>query len=274
MRTCISMVLLSVAVADLAMPVSGQGVWNRTTTVELSNAHAARLPYMAEFKILRIQTLANGITITRKSTLITARDSQVRRMTATTAIPTSADQTATTHFQVFDPVAHVTFNWGFPGREATVMAIPFSGAIPPSCGFMVGRIFSASEKTTVEDLGTMAILGVEARGRRTTTTIPIESIRKHKSHKPLVSTAELVSTTELWQAIAPGLTGLVVREVSEDAQSGKMSKEMVKFSQDEPDAAFFRPPKGYEIVNREVDADPCVSFGEMESPVAPTPVLP
>jgi hypothetical protein len=84
----------------------------------------------------------------------------------------------------------------------------------------------------------------------------------------------LVSNVELWEAIAPGLTGLVVREVSEDAQSGKTSNELVKFRQSEPDAAVFRPPAGYEIVNREVGIDPCTSFEGMEPSVAPTPVLP
>jgi len=53
-----------------------------------------------------------------------------------------------------------------------------------------------------------------------------------------------------------------VREVSEEAQSGKTSKELVKFSQTEPDAAVFRPPISYVIVNREVNADPCLSFGK------------
>ena len=79
---------------------------------------------------------------------------------------------------------------------------------------------------------------------------------------------------EFWKAIAPGLSGLEVREVSEEAQSGKTSKELVKFSQTEPDAAVFRPPISYVIVNREVNADPCLSFGEMEPPAAPGPVLP
>jgi hypothetical protein len=230
---------------------------------------------MAEFKILRVQTPANGTANTHESTVVTARDSQGRLMTATTVLPPSADQTATTHFQVFDPVAHVTFTWSFPGREATVMAIPFLGANHQGCGFAVGRIWSANEKTTVEDLGTMSILGVEARGSRSSTTIPVEAIGKHKRHPPQARTTE-VRSSELWQAIAPGLNGLVVRQVSEDAHSGKTSRELVKFNQSEPDAAVFRPPIGYEIVNRDVDTNPCASFGigGMEPLVAPNPVPP
>jgi hypothetical protein len=120
----------------------------------------------------------------------------------------------------------------------------------------------------------MAILGVEAQGSRTTTTIPLQPIEKHKKHRPQERTDELVSTAELWRAIAPGLSGLVVREVNVDMQSFKSSKELVKFSQGEPDAAIFRPPTGYEIVNREVNVNPCTGFEGMEPSAAPNLVLP
>jgi len=275
MRGSISGVLALVVVASMVLPGSGQTPTAQTSPAAISKpAPLARLPYIAEFKMLRTQTLANETAITHETTVITARDSQGRHMTATTIVPTSAAQRATTHFQVFDPVAHVTFNWSFPGREATVMAIPFSGAISQGCGVMSVGISSASAKTTVEDLGTMAILGVEAQGSRTTTTIPLQPIEKHKKHRPQERTDELVSTAELWRAIAPGLSGLVVREVNVDMQSFKSSKELVKFSQGEPDAAIFRPPTGYEIVNREVNVNPCTGFEGMEPSAAPNLVLP
>ncbi len=255
-------------IAMVALSVLCQASAAQTSPAAISKpSPIARLPYMAEFKILRVKALPNGTAVTHESRVITARDSQGRHMIATTAIPMSADQTATTHFQVFDPVAHVTFNWSFPGREATVMAIPLTGAFLTGCGAMTVGIFNPNEKTAVEDLGKMSILGVEAQGRRTTTTVE-EPIGKHNKHKPQMRTIE-VSFFEFWKATAPGLTGLVVGEVSEDAQSGKTSKELVKFSQAEPGAAVFRPPIGYVIENREVDADPCLSFFEMEPPAAP-----
>lgn len=263
MRGRVCGVLALVVMATL--PVLGQAPAAKTNPAAISKpAPLERLPYMAEFKILRVRVFPNG-TETDQSTITTARDSQGRHMTATTANPTSADQKATTHFHVFDPVAHVTFSWSFPGREAMVMAIPFSGAIPPGCSYGVFGISSANEKTTVGDLGTTTILGVEARGRRFSTTATIEPIGKHKEHNRQGSTIE-VRSSELWQAVAPGLTGLVVRQVSEDAQSGKTSRELVKFSQTEPDSAVFHPPIGYEIVNREVNADACVSFEDGTTP--------
>jgi len=128
-------------------------------------------------------------------------------------------------------------------------------------------------KETVEELGTKTIQGVEARGRRTTWTTPSEYTGKDKKHKPLVCPTE-VSSFELWKAIDPGLAGLTVRMVSEDAASGKTTKELVKFSQREPDAAAFRPPASYEVVNREVDSEPCLTFEGMEPPAAPIPLRP
>jgi hypothetical protein len=228
---------------------------------------------MAEFRILQAKTVANGTPITHETTVVDARDSRGRHMTATTDTPTSADQVATTHFRVFDPVAHVTFNWSFPGREATVMAIPFSGAISSGCSWMSSRIGSANEKTTVEELGTKTIQGVEARGRQTSTTVSLEPIGKHKKHESQAGTIE-VHSTELWIAIDPGLAGLVVREVSKDWPSVETSRELVNFSQSEPDAAVFQPPIGYEVVNREVNTDACVSVGEAQPPAVQYPILP
>ncbi|MDR3726281.1 MAG: hypothetical protein P4K86_04475 [Terracidiphilus sp.] len=239
---------------------------------------AAWLPYMAEYKIVRVQVRAGVTSLPHESRIVTARDAQGRQMAATTEIPAWAEAKPVTHFHVFDPMAHLTFTWSFPGKKATVTAIPFYGEIQMSCGDAVVRIASMDcemkpTKVTLEELGTKTIEGIEARGRRTTWTTPSEYVGKDKKHKPPVCPAE-VSTTELWKAMTPGLTGLVARQVSEDAQTGKYSKELVKFSQREPDAAVFRPPAGYEIVNREVGTDPCINFEGIEPFTVPNPVLP
>jgi len=54
------------------------------------------------------------------------------------------------------------------------------------------------------------------------------------------------------------LSGLVLRSVTDDPQTGKVDDELVNISLAEPDAASFEPPEGYEIVNREMKA-PCVN---------------
>jgi hypothetical protein len=279
MRGNFCWVLALVEVASLPMPVVSQvPTPQKEVTANSKVSPPAQLPYMAQYKTLRIQTRADGTSITHESTVVTARDAQGRQMTATTDLPASADQKPVTHFQVFDPVAHLTFTWSFPGQKATLMAIPIDGALQMSCGsasFSVQSMNCATKPTkeTVEELGTKTIQRVEARGRRTLWTTPSEYIGKQKKHVPQVCPAK-VSSFELWRAIDPGLAGLTVRMVSEDAPSGKTTKELVKFSQSEPDAAVFRPPASYEVVNREVDREPCITFEGMEPPAAPNPLLP
>jgi hypothetical protein len=43
----------------------------------------------------------------------------------------------------------------------------------------------------------------------------------------------------------------LVREVTDDPQAGRSTKELENLNQDEPDASIFQPPAGYEIVNKE-----------------------
>ena len=272
-------ILALVAAASLALPAVSQDSTARSEATASSKASpVAWLPYMAEYKIVRVEVRAGVTSLPHESRIVTTRDAQGRQKTATTDLPTSADEKPLTHFQVFDPMAHVTFTWSFPGKKAIVMAIPFYDVSQSGCGAVGGGVASMGcetkpTKENVEELGTKTIQGVEVRGRRTTWTTPSEYIGKDKRHKAQVCPTK-VSTTELWKAIAPSLNGLVARQVSEDAQSGKFSKELVKFTQSEPDAAIFRPPTSYEIVNREVGRDPCAIFEGTEPFAAPNSVLP
>jgi len=230
-------------------------------------AHNARLPYMAEFKTTQVRTLFDGTAMTSETTEVDAIDSQGRRMTATTA-PTQGGQTPETRFTVFDPMTHTRISWASPGKEVTVSAVPIPAAAQP-CGAswasftVISRRTGKSVesvKTKVEDLGTETIEGVEARGQRTTTT----TTRKIKRHKE-----SQVNTFELWKAVAPGLRGLQVRIASDNPQQGKMRKELVNFTQAEPDSSIFQLPPGYEIVNRKVAMDWCPSSDEVEPAAAP-----
>jgi hypothetical protein len=232
-------------------------------------APAARLPYTAEFKITRVQTLASGATITHESTQVVALDSQGRRMTATTDVPLAGDQTPITHVTVMDPVARTNSSWTVPGQKATVMQMPAPGASRTGCATNMqvrlpdNRTQSERPKPVMEDLGTQTIQGVEARGRRYTTTTPAGAIGND---------APLTSITETWTAIAPvGLRGLYVRQVSDDPQSGKYTRELTNFTQAEPDASVFQPPEGYEIVNKPAPSSACPAQTESESSTAPIP---
>lgn len=253
MRTSTSGILVRVrlvwVMAVMPLAVSGQAA--RSRVIE-----AASL-YTAEYKITHTQKLADGNVINGESKELAATDSQRRRMTATTETPLSGDQTPTTRVYVFDPVARTTTNWTSPGQRATVTATPEPGAAracpsnsAQNDGVKVDQAPPSRPKPVTEDLGTDIFQGVEAHGRRTTMTIPVGEIGNE---------APLVHTTEIWMAVAPALRGLVVREISDDPQAGKRTRELVSLKQREPDESVFQPPSGYEIVNKAAPQTACLT---------------
>jgi hypothetical protein len=106
---------------------------------------------------------------------------------------------------------------------------------------------SAQPSTAIEFLGTETIQGFVARGSRVTQTT---------AGGAMGNNGELVSTRESWQTNASGI-GLTVREVDEDPVNGKRITELEKFSLGAPDPVSFQPPKGYEIVTREIHPAAC-----------------
>jgi hypothetical protein len=271
MRLSFGVVIVCAAAVGLALPVAGQAPRSRMTTVTMGNpAPVARLPYTAEYKITRVQTLVNGSTITHESTETVTLDSQGRRMTSSTTIPLLENQTPITRVSVMDPVARTNSSWTVPGQKATVVAMPTPGA-PRNCATNVvlppipHNTGVSGVKPTVEDLGTETIQGVEARGHRITTTIPAGAIGND---------APLTSITESWTATAPGLRGLVARNVFDNPQSGKTARELTNFTQAEPDASVFQPPEGYEIVNKPAPGAVCPGDEGTETPMAPIPPPP
>ena len=252
MRGNISRVWMLVAVAALALPAAAQ-VRSRTTTTSASHVTAAKTPYTAEYKITQVQTLAGGNTITRESTEVTAVDSQGRRMTSTTATA-SENQTPRTEFSVFDPVARTITHWSLPGKRATVRQIGAGHGCSsttesePRPSHSLTR--APHERPTVENLGTASIQGIEARGTRTTLTIPAGEVGNE---------APLVRTSEVWSALSVGLKGLLVREITDDPRSGKWDRELTSISQSDPDPAAFQPPDGYEIVKLDASEAGCAT---------------
>jgi hypothetical protein len=105
---------------------------------------------------------------------------------------------------------------------------------------------SAPTRPVREDLGTDTIAGVEARGTRLTTTIPAGRIG---NDQPLVRTAE-----RWW---APSLGGLTLRDITDDPQSGKSTRQLVSLDLSEPDPSTFQPPEGYEVVTEEMRQVAC-----------------
>jgi hypothetical protein len=82
-----------------------------------------RPPYTVEFKTTHVQTLANGTTITTETKEVMARDQQMRRMTATTTMPTG-DRPAITNGHVNDPNTGDQVSWNSLSKTARVVRYP------------------------------------------------------------------------------------------------------------------------------------------------------
>jgi hypothetical protein len=264
---------LLAVVAGLALPVLGQGTGQmraRTSTVELANhAAAPRLPYTAEYKTTSIKTLADGTTITNEWTEVVATDSAGRHLTSTTTIPHEEGKTPWTVSHVSDPVAHTNLSWNSQNQTATLMKMPELGEVRSQCPEASSAIvmprpaaqaLAPHERPTVEDLGTETIQGVEARGRRTTTMTPAGTVGNNEP---------IVRTREMWTAVDPRLRGILVREVNNDPESGKRTRELTSFTQTEPDLSVFQPPQEYEIVSKDAPAMGCAAFHPAGLPPQP-----
>jgi hypothetical protein len=213
-----------------------------TTVATNHGARLAETPYTAEYGITTVQTLANGTTITRESTEKIAVDAQGRRMNSSTIEQPAGRQNPIMWFHVSDPVAHTNLNWTSQGKRVTMTTMPEPGQRPAceTSGDSVARHSDIHhEKPVIEELGTTTIQGIEAKGTRTTRTIPAGAEGND---------APLVTTNEYWRATASNLRHLSVREVWDDPRNGKRTKELTNFVQGDPDPSLFEPPPGYEIV--------------------------
>ncbi len=261
----------------LAYPVWGQV---SSSPANPNPAPQVRQAYSADFKITTVRTLADGTTITRQTTETDAQDSQGRRMHAVTELTPQSNQAPGTFVYANDPVDGTQLTWDTRTKKAHVNKLPpldqrhgcwanDSGtfrasypnggnnmtsegpvalpAINPSVELPGPSVLSktTAPKPEVVDLGTSNIEGLEAHGRRFTTTIQAGEIG---NDEPIVTTREVWSSSEMsWP----------VREVTDDPRSGKRTRELVDFSQSEPDPTTFQPPEGYEVKTEELHQVPC-----------------
>ena len=245
-RTMMDRAMILVAVAGLALPASGQSVRTHAQVMSRTDVRAAKTQYTAEFKTTQVQALADGTTITRELTEVKAADSQGRRMSATTTV--SGDRGPETHVVVYDPVARTQTTWHSSSKIAHVFRMSTPEAEHTCSRIMTDHVSVVSvpkSKMAAENLGTESVQGVEARGRRYTTTIPTGTAGND---------APIVSTLEVWTAL--GLNSLVVRYIRDDPRSGKTTRELTSLSQSEPDPSTFQPPEGYEIVTKDSSGCP------------------
>jgi hypothetical protein len=224
--------------------------------------------YTVEFKIVNVQTLANGTTITRETTEKNARDSQGRTLTVTT-------QPQFSNGRISDRVENTQIMWSSVNKKASVIHLPtedqrhgcwstdshrFSINYPQAdapirsgpvvagtAGSIAGVELNASPKSerTREDLGTTNIQGLEAKGERWTTVIPAGRVGND---------SPITTTQETWRA--PGFP-FPLRSISDDPRTGQRTRETTSLTIGEPDPNLFQPPEGYEVVNEDMHEVAC-----------------
>jgi hypothetical protein len=233
-----------------------------------------RQAYTAEFKITSLQTLSNGTTVTRESTETDAQDSQGRHLHAMTDLTPQVGRAPGTFVNASDPVDGTQSTWDSRTKKVRVIKLPpqdqRQGCWADEAGRLrmswnvgrnvtlpggpvappgeVGTMMPAKlPKPEIVDLGTSTIDGLEAHGRRFTTTIQAGEMG---NDEPIVTTREVWTSSELqWP----------VREVTDDPRSGNRTRELVDFSQSEPDSATFQPPEGYEVTIVELHKVECAA---------------
>ena len=209
--------------------------------------HAARLPYTAEFKTTRVQTLADGSTITHETTDTLARDSQGRTYNMSSGTSVGDNPSEYTNVNMNDPIAKTHTFWSTPGQRVFVTNTADQGMTQPSCSAgaqaLVLPANEQQEKPKSEDLGKKTFEGVEAQGHRTTWTFAPGAIGNSDL---------LVHSSEVWFSTTPGLEGINVRQVNDDPRMGREVRDLVKFTPGEPDATLFQPPQDYLVEIHEV----------------------
>lgn len=234
--------------ALVALPLPSQIPARRATRSQVNPP--AVTPYTAEFRITRIRTLENGTTITHESTEVRAVESHGRTMTATTTRQPSGEES--TFSNLYDPATGKHSSWTVPGNRVTELLARAQVSAASPCAPAVQAQPAAHQvkrTSTTEDLGTEEIESIEARGRRTTTTTPAGEVGNSEP---------LVSTHEVWIAVS-GPKNIVLREIDDDPESGKMTKELTSISLNEPDESLFAPPQGYEVVDRQPGPPACAA---------------
>jgi hypothetical protein len=87
-----------------------------------------------------------------------------------------------------------------------------------------------------EDLGTQFINGVQAKGVRTTSTIPVGAIGNNR---------ELKTVSERWESKD---LGIMIKSVNADPRFGTTTYELTNIVQGAPDPSLFRVPADYTVL--------------------------
>jgi hypothetical protein len=191
-------------------------------------------PYIAKQETTRVQTLADGTTITSVTESQTWRDANSRTRTETTSAQSAG--TVTRLINVYDPVARVRLSWttGTSATSKTVNVYRYPQPVPqaaPPTRPVTQRYYPYKS----ESLPPQTIAGIYVTGTRSTRTVPAGYEGNDR---------DLNTIQENWYSSE---LGIQMRTVSDDPRNGKTTTETTDLQQTDPDPAIFEIPQGYTV---------------------------
>jgi len=247
MLICGAVSLTNFAAVAQSRPVvcvpSGQGFG------PLQVSSLAGCPFSAVVEIVRTRKLGDGSQVQTKSRALSYRDSVGRVGYQSFAITENDQDRPETPNMILIADTFARFEYViFPDRTTAwryAMKIPAASWLggeqpqdpsPQPSGSQATP--DAGVKISVENLGSRQMEGLLAEGTRTTKTIPAGVDGSDK---------EVTVIIEWW--ISPELGITLLKKVS-DPRSQDREERVTKLWRSEPDAAWFRVPEGYAIVNQ------------------------
>jgi hypothetical protein len=228
-------------------------------------------PFSAESITETVQTLGDGNRIRNTSSTKIYRDSEGRTRRevgpgaqAMALLPFPGDKASHPEVMISDPVAGVSYVLDIKARRAT--KLPGSHMFQAGhvtvdtfdYGFGVGQVITrgsgqpgrqvivrtpGSGEVTTESLGTQTIQGVEAQGRRVTTTIPTGKIGNEQP---------IVTTDETWYS--PKLQRVVLSK-RHDPRFGDTTFRLANIDQSEPSPSLFQVPSDFTVTDTKTEME-------------------
>lgn len=193
-------------------------------------------PYSAVQTTEIVKTLGDGTKITQHGHHFVARDSAGRERIEMRLASAKDGKPEQKLVFVLDPVARTLTSWGegtAGPKVASVAKIKEPTGVAPTAARQKNDSRPQPE-ITKQDLGSQIIDNLPATGELTTTVVPIG---RSGNDQPITKTHEVWTSDEM---------KLVLLQKWSDPRTGLRTTQLAQFSREEPNAALFRPPAGYE----------------------------
>jgi hypothetical protein len=194
-------------------------------------------PYSIVEETEHTRTLDDGTHIATKSQRRLFRDSYGRTRVEFPG-PPEMPSNGPAAISIYDPVAGKRYSLQ-PQQRLAQLIEPLRKSSPtattPSLLPTPPPAENLRPKMIREDLGIQTIDGIEAKGTRTTTTIPINA---QGNDRPIVVVSETWTATDL---------GVLVLAKNSDPRMGQTITRLISLDRSEPDPALFQVPPDYVV---------------------------